>query len=268
VHTVAPPDPSAQIAPLAALDRAHERLDEMGTGRKILLSTADAGRLIPFVLVASHSFLASHVRELAEWSEAWLQGEEALRRDPAAAARMIAALPGAPDAVGLLETLGLEEPAGVAENAELAGPVGRETLTIDEIFRRTWGLWRSAGVVNMPSPSAVPFDSAVLQRLAGAVAPQATPTPVPPPPRDARVLLIQRLTSRDDRAIEAEIGFDAQVFERSPLRIEMRTEPKKLKTIVAEASERFGLAPGRVTLNLQVLPPPKWVATIEILAAP
>jgi hypothetical protein len=264
VRFVARQDPAAAF-------RAVERGSAAPTsGRpRILLSTADATRLIPIVAVAPASVVVQKKAALAAFATAWFAGQDELRRDAPAIAQRMAAERGAPEPMALLELLGLVEPANAAENTALTRSSTPSTL--ETVFRRTWSLLRATGAISSPTPEALPFSDDALVAARGA----EPPAPAVPPsvkPGEAgglespRVLLVRRLPGPplDARTFDAELAFLAAVFDRSPIRAALpKLEPRKLEEMKGRLPAPWA---GRVTLS--PAPPGRPAATIEILAAP
>ncbi len=272
VHLVArggaPDDP-----PLAAVDR-----DVPGetARRTILLTTADATRLVPFVAVAQRGLLEKNGKALAAWSRVWLEAEKKLDADPPAAARAVAAAPGAPDLIVLLKRLGEIAPASLGDNARAFGLSGRGALTLDALFQEAWRTWRAAGALVTPAPEAAPIDGTILAALARSNPSLATPVPkarpVPANPDALKALLTYRQPEGkvDDAALLAATGLLADVFERSALRVVVTragaVDAAATKKLVEEVEQRFDLAPGRVLAGKKA--PAKAGAAVEVLAAP
>lgn len=241
--------------------RKHSRLDA-------LLTSADMPSLVPFVAIAPRGFVAQHRAVLADWSKAWLAGTTQMRSDVPAAARLVASVKGAPEAVTLLEELGRIDLATVAENARYAGLSGRDPLTLQHLFERTWALWRNAGALTTPRPDRVPMTTAVLQDLVfqeGAVQTSAQSSP-PVPAEPERVLLTIRAPrgKLDEAAVIRDAAFTASVFERSPVRVTVKRSAKRTQRVVAGVVERYGVDPDRVLAGSERARAP---ALIQVLAA-
>jgi hypothetical protein len=236
---------------------------------KLLLTSADTPHLMPIVAVVPHGFAAAHAAELESWGKAWLAGVAKLEKDVPAAGRQVAALPEAPPVLDLIEALGQIEFASLRENAAALGMSGRGALTLDEIFRTTWRLWRETGVLTTPPPDAAPIDPALVASLA-----RTDPSAVAELPRsrattDAagarpEVLLAVRAPAGklDAEAFVARIGFLAAVFDRLTLRIAVKDDAKTAELLAGMARERFGLRPGQLVVAGRSSAP----ATIEVLS--
>ena len=235
---------------------------------KLLLTSADTPHLMPIVAVVPHGFAAAHAAELESWGKAWLAGVAKLENDVPAAGRQVAALPEAPPVLDLIEALGQIEFASLRENAAALGMSGRGALTLDEIFRTTWRLWRDTGVLTTPPPDAAPIDPALVASLA-----RTDPIAVAELPRSRvggdsakrpDVLLAVRAPAGklDAEAFVARIGFLAAVFDRLTLRIAVKDDAKTAELLAGMARERFGLRPGQLVVAGRSAAP----ATIEVLS--
>lgn len=275
VHLVAPGDKPDDPA-LAAVDR-----DMPGESARhtILLTTADASRLVPFVAVAQHGLIEKNPRALAAWTRVWLEATRKLDGDPPAAARTIAGAPGAPEPLALLKRLGEIAPASLGDNARAFGLSGRGALTLDALFQQTWRIWRGAGVLATPVPDAAPINGSVIASLARSHPSLAAPS-VPLKPRagaqspDALKALVtyrQAEGKVDDALLLGTTGLLADVFDRSVLRVVVANktggvDAAATKRLVDDVQERFDVAPGRVTAAKKA--PGKVGAAVEILVAP
>ncbi len=275
VHLV-PSGDKPDNPPLAAVDR-----DQPGeTGRHtILLTTADASRLVPFVAVAQHGLVEKDARALAAWTRVWLEATRKLDGDPPTAARTIAAAPGAPEPLALLKRLGEIAPASLGDNARAFGLSGRGALTLDALFQQSWRIWRGAGVLATPVPDAAPINGSIIASLARSHPSLAAPS-VPLKPRagvqspDALKALVtyrQPEGKVDDAALLATTGLLADVFDRSVLRVVVVTktggvDAAATKRLIDDVQERFDVAPGRLVAAKKA--PGKVGAAVEILVAP
>jgi hypothetical protein len=259
-------------ATLAALARplASDRSSDLPT--KILLTTADASRLIPFVAVTAGGFAREHAAAVTALLVAWDKGATQLHADVPAAARRIAAEKNAPEPSALLERLGWTADPGREDEGHAlgllgsdAGIVGDAQVTVGVLFAREWQLLRDASALSSPAPEAPPVDTAPYAMAFPATT--AAPPPALVPPGDgARVLLAQRVTKGDADAIASRAAFLADVFERSPLRI--TTRPTTLAKDAADAATaRYRVPAARIVVATTPLADPG-VALIEVLAIP
>jgi hypothetical protein len=271
VHLV-PAGARPEDAPLAAVDR--DAPADPGR-RNILITTADASRLVPFVAVAQHGLLEKSPKALAAFSHVWLEGNKRLESDPPAAARQISAAQGAPEPIALLKRLGEISSASLGDNARVFGLSGRGALTLEALFQQAWRIWRGASVLATPAPEAAPVNAGVVASLARAgvgAAPRLAPKGAPANADTLHALVTFRQPEGklDDPALLAELGLLADVFERSALRVGVvkagGVDAAATKKLVDEAAERFDVAPVRLVTAKKA--PAKSAAAIEVLAAP
>ncbi len=262
-----PDDPA-----LAAVDR--DAAPPQEARHSILLTTADATRLVPFVAVAPHGLLDKNPKAMAAFARAWLEGARKLEADAPGAARQIASASGAPEPIALLKRLGEISSASLYDNARSVGLSGRGALTLEALFQKSWQLWRGVGALATPAPDAAPINTTVVAALA-----QSSPALLAPPKPpvvatakdDARALL----TFKEPEGKLDEPGFLstsallAEAFERSPLRIAVARggalDGAATKKTAADIEARFDVATGRLAVAKKV--PPKASASLEVLAA-
>lgn len=263
--------------PLAAIDR--DAAPEGSARHSILLTTADASRLIPFVAVAQHGLLDKNGKALAAWARAWLEGARKLNEDPAAAARQIAGATGAPEPIALLKRLGEITPASLGDNVRVVGLSGRGALSLETLFQKTWQIWRGAGVLATPAPEPAPIHGAVIAALARAnpalVAPAAPPrapskATSSADPRSAVITYRQLDGKLDEPALLDAAGLFADVFERSTLRVAVMkgsaVDAAATKKLIDGVEQRFDVTPGRLVAAKKGRP--SVAGSIEILPAP
>ena len=242
VELIAPRAPGAP-AHFLTVDRPSADAGGAWGGRRVLVTTADAGALVPYVMVTPSGFLKAHPTAVDGVVRGWLSGAAVMRTDVPAAARYVATLPGAPDALALLGMLGQMEPADLADNARLVGLSGRGAVTLTELFHRSWALWRSAGVISTPAPMGAPVVSQlVLARVLAA--PPVAADDAPGGSAEGAPLLrisLSHRTPADADAAAAELGFVAGVFPGAGLRVGAGGRTGKTKRVVAAIAERYGL---------------------------
>ena len=261
--------------PLAAVDR-----DASGetARRNILLTTADAARLVPFVAVAQHGLVDAHGKALAAWTRVWLEATRKLDGDPPTAARAIATAPGAPEPIALLKRLGEIAPASLGDNARAFGLSGRGALTLDVLFQQAWRIWRGAGALATPVPDAAPVNGSIIASLARSYPSLATPPtgakprPAPANPDALKALVTFRQAEGkvDEATLLATAGLLADAFERSVLRIAVvkggKVDGAATKHLVDEVGQRFDVPPERLLAAKKA--PGSAGASVEILVAP
>jgi len=272
---LAGPTAPAADAPFAAVDRSSPLAGDSARNA-ILLTTADAPRLIPYVAVAPHGLIEQRSRALIAWAGGWLKGARKLVQDPAAGARIVSATKGAPEPISLLQTLGQSTPASLADNVRASGLSGRTAVTLDALFQRAWALWRGAGVLATPSPEVAPLSTGVISALARAEPglAAAVPDDAKPPEAGATAKVLLTYRQPDGKADEATLvttaGFLAGVFERSPLRLAVQSagaiDKARTKKAIEDAQGRFGLAPGRIVSATKAAA--QAAAVVEVLNVP
>ncbi|MBK8252268.1 MAG: hypothetical protein IPK82_06315 [Polyangiaceae bacterium] len=268
------PGAPASDAPIAAIDRS-SALPPDTSRNALLLTTADAPKLIPYVAVAPRGFIEQRSRALTTWASSWLAGARKLAQDAPGGARVVATSKDAPEPIALLQTLGQSVPATLADNVRAAGLSGRGAVTLDTLFQRSWAIWRAAGVLATPSPEATPISTAVINALARAEPSQAGSVPDDAKPRDAgtqaKVLLTYRQPDGkfDEASFVATAGLLAGVFERAPLRLGIggaAIDKNRTKKALDDVSGRFGLPQGRLTPATKTVSAA--AAFVEVLAVP
>jgi hypothetical protein len=270
VRIVDPADAAVATMKYAAVDRGASDADRRTAGRRVLVTTADASRLIPWVAIAPEGFLRAHADAVTSWTRGWLEGVVALREDVPTAARSVAGTPGAPEAVALLRRLGQLDFIGLRDNARVAGLSGRGAVTIDALFDRTWDTWREVGVLSTPAPDAVPAYTGTVVSLVRADLELARPPAAEARAidHDADVLLRHALPAGrvDDAQLVSRIGLLGGVFERSALKVAVRGPRNGHQAAITRACERYDLSRTRFDRAARV--PGRASAVIEVLAAP
>lgn len=270
------PEVRGDDATLAAVDRDAAPADPVR--HVILLTTADASRLVPFVAVAQHGLLDKNKKALSVWARTWLDGMKKLGSDPPTAARQIAGAPGAPEPIALLKRLGQITPATLTDNARVAGLSGRGALTLDALFQRSFRIWRAAGVLATPAPELAPINTGVIASLARSN-PELITAPAPgrsgspgSAADSAKAMITFRVPEGklDEAELGSSIAFFADVFERSTQRVVVsrgaNVDAAATKHLIDLVEERFDSANGRVIAGKKALP--KVAASVEILPAP
>jgi ABC-type nitrate/sulfonate/bicarbonate transport system substrate-binding protein len=236
---------AAKRALLRAIERSSSSPLELELdARELVLTSADAPRLIPLVAVAPAGFVQRHPDELARFARVWLRGVEQLRADVPNVARRIAAEQGAPEAVALLEQMGYVSFAELGDGVRLAGLSGRSAVSLEVLFQRSWTLWRDVGVLSTPAPEHAPLDNSVVTRVAlGEGAPLVLGQRAPARSGE-RLILVKCLSpdaTIDEQALTDEIAFLAGSFARAQIELSVRNDRKASRRIIAEAIERYDL---------------------------
>jgi hypothetical protein len=261
----------ASETPLEAVDRsvpgepAHQR---------VLLTSAQATRLLPYVAVAPRSFLEQKGPAVAVWARGWLAGQRQVEADTPGAARLVAGLPGAPGPLPLLRGLGELQPANLGDNARSMGLSGRGVLTLDALFQRSWRAWKSAGVLTSSAPEVTPLTTSVVAGLARAESGPLTPAHAAAPKlasdKDKPVLVYRQKEGQvDEPALLEALAFLGGAFDRATLRVTIRkgitVDTARTKKLVDQAAGELDLGP-RVQVGSKA--PEKSGAAIEVVPAP
>lgn len=237
-------DDRAKHATLRAIERTQANIVD---ARDLVLTSADAPRLIPMVAVAPAGFVHGNTDALARFTRVWLAGVDQLGADVPDAARRIAAQPGAPEAVALLERMGYVSFADLADAVHLAGLSGRGAVSLEVLFQRTWSLWREVGVLSTPAPEHAPLDNLVLASVALGEGAPVVLNHAQPSRAGERLVLVHCVppdAALDEEALVDEIGFLAGSFVRAEIELSMRRDkqaPRRDLKIIAEAIERYDL---------------------------
>jgi hypothetical protein len=254
-------------AQYAALARPYS-VGESGPS-KLLLTTGEASRLVPLVMVAPRALIGSHADALTVLTRGWLDGMAMLRKDVPAAARLIAHEQGAPEPATLLDRLGQVDWASITDNVRAFGIAGRPAAPLASLFSRFWRLYREAGLVTTPLPDSSSIPTTIVATLA-----KADPKAVEEAKaKDGRsytagssVLLVasRQETKGDDTAWANDIALLAGVFEGSVLRVSAR-RAGAAQAAVDRTLELADIPPSRLVIG--VTPPHGAPMAVEVLAA-
>ncbi len=238
---------------------------------KLLVTSADLPHLMPIVAVAPHGFIKAHASELETWGRIWLTGVSRLQSDVPDGGRQVASISGAPPVLQIIEALGQIEFASLRENAVAAGLSGRGALTLDEIFRTTWRIWRDTGVITTPPPEITPLHTGLIASLvrtepAAAVVDAPRPRTQPTDAKRPEVLLVVKTPAGklDAEAFVNRIGFLAGVFDRLGLRVSVKDDAKTATLLMEMARDRFGLRPTQLSVAKRA--PGGAPAAVEVLS--
>lgn len=240
-----------------------------------LLSTGEASRLLPYVMIAQRGFIQQHAKLLRTFLAGWLKGQKQLVDDTAGAARRIAKLEGAPEPVTLLGGLGEIASVPLGENAELFGLSGRGAVTVERLLGRGFRLWRESKLSTVLPPETGMADGRVLAQLvrAGGAAPAGPRATAGDRDPKAVPLLVSRQsgTTLDEDALLSELGFLAGIFGRSPITLTVHrggaVDKARSEALAQQATERFGLAQGRLLAG-KARPRARSLASIEVFPVP
>jgi len=283
VRFVAPGSGDAKGAPFAAVVRG------AADDRKLALSTADASRLVPLVLVAPKRVLDTDEAKMRELTRAWLDGLAGAGKDASNVARRLAnkeSLPlaagvgGAPEALALLERLGQLEAVTLADQRALLGVDAKGAATLEAVLQRTWQLARAGGLTSTASPEPLPVDARIVTAIAPAP-PARTPAAstegdASSPdagafaafPAGTTPLCVYRAVEpgADANTVATQIGFLAGIFPRAAFRITAKGGEKAARTIALAARDKLDVPASRLTTAAG--DPAAAFAAVEILALP
>ncbi|MFO0741930.1 MAG: hypothetical protein U0270_38895 [Labilithrix sp.] len=251
--------------------------------RKLAFSTADASRLVPIVAVAPKAVLDAREKELQDWSKSWLEGLGAVANDVPGVSRKLAGktdvrlasgVGGAPEALVLVERLGLIERVALDRETSIMGPLAKSPVTLETLMTRTWQLSRGAGLATAAAPDPLPVDTRILTAIAPA--PKDAPAPTAPEgdagaekfgplPTGTVPLVMYRATDGDADKVATQIHFLSGVFERAYFKVQAKGGEKAAKAIAAAARDK-GVASSRLATTAG--DPPGAVAAVELLAPP
>jgi hypothetical protein len=251
---------------LAALVR-----DELKPGDQtdILVSTGDASRFVPFVVIAPASFVEKESPTLTLLEKTWLAGVKHLESDPTAGARTIAGLPGAPEPLALLGRLGNVATISLSENAELLGLSGRGAVTIEALFARMFRLLKEAKLLTSQAPERSPIAPAIVAGLVRSepslAKPKSPENATTPKPKAQKALLVVRVEGDEDE-VAKEIAFVLGAFPRTRAKLTLH-RGLAMKALVETLTGRYGLeadriqpgkseARGRTAATLEISPVP------------
>lgn len=248
--------------------------------RKLAFSTADASRFVPIVAVAPKAVIDAREKDFQAFGKAWLEALGNVANDVPGVSRKLAAktdvrlgagVGGAPEALVLVERLGLVERVTLDRETSLVGPLARSPVTLESLMTRTWQLARGAGLATSAAPDPLPVDTRVLTAIA-------------PPPKDAPAageadagaafgpiptgsvpLVMYRATDGDADKVATQIHFLSGVFERASFKVQAKGGEKAAKAIAAAAVAK-GVPAAR--LGTMAGEPAGAVAAVELLSPP
>lgn len=244
-------DENLQNAVLRA--RGGAALDVGATKQEdVVLGTRDASRLLPYVLVAPGPQLEEREGVLADFVQGFLAGTELLLKDRAKAARTVAALDGAPEALALLHALADVEPIRLHENTALLGLAGRGALPLEALIE--WQLRaRRAAHLGQGRAEQSLVDARIVTKLARSQPKLLTPSEPAKrrPNAGAAEPLLERMFPKDDEeAISLAIGTLAAVFPRLDVRVTLPARSAKARAELLErAALRYDLDRARLSLG-------------------
>jgi hypothetical protein len=255
-------------SPSALLHAKSGGVDDTSKQEDVLVSTREATRLLPYVLVAPRPLLEDRELVLAAFVQGWLVGVDALLKDRAKAARTLAAIDGAPEALTLLQSLGGLEPIRLYDNAALLGLAGRGAVSIESLIEWQLRARRAAHLGRASAPEVSLVDGRVVTRLVREQPKLLQPSELPKRRVSAAgaVALLEHAFQKDDeeRLIEA-VGVLAAVFPRHDVRLTARTTKISAEWL-DRAATRYDIE--RARLLSGSAPKPGRAALLEVLRNP
>jgi hypothetical protein len=288
----------ASFAALTALSMvAKGTMDE----RKPALSTSDASRLAPIVVVAPRAVLDAREAAVKDVVRAWLDGVARLVADAAPVARALSdgsasfgrALSDAgarPELASLVERLGKVSGASLAEQGALV--LGGGPGALPATLALTWSLAREGGLAPSAAPDPLPIDPRVVRALGAAAPPAPAALDVDPAdagalafgaaPSSSTVLFVVRdpggLTAPPKGKVTPEalaplamtagpgLASIAALFPRAVLRVSSPLGERAARTFAAGAVAA-GVPASRVVLTTSLVASAQ-VLAVEVLALP
>jgi hypothetical protein len=255
-------------SPSALLHAKSGGVDDDSQQQDLQISTREATRLLPYVLVAPRPLLEDRELVLAAFVRGWLAGVDTLLKDRAKAARTLAAMDGAPEALSLLQSLGGLEPVRLYESAALLGLSGRSAISIESLIDWQLRVRRAAHLGRASAPEVSLVDGRVVTRLVREQPRLVQPSELPKrraSPAGA-VALLERAFQKDDEdpLIEA-VGVLAAVFPRHDVRLTAKSH-KASSEWLDRAATRYDI--DRARLLSGGASKPGRAALLEVLRAP
>jgi hypothetical protein len=227
----------------------------------IVVTSADASALIPFVAIAPQGFLDNR-RAVAAWIDAWLEGVEQLEADVPAAARKVALIPNSPDTLSLVRHLGLIEFSGLRDNVRRAGLAGRNPVTLGQLFQLSWKLWREVDVLTTPAPENVPIAFEAISSL-------LLEDPGDEKLYEHKANFETEPLIRGDATSPESAALMAGIFARSSVRLGAQGSTARSKELIGDIATRYGLNPERLQARARLSKKDKKKSIVlEVYSAP
>lgn len=257
--------------PSALLHAKSASIEDTAKQDDLLLTTREASRLLPYVLVAPRPLLEEREVVLAAFVQGFLSGSETLLKDRAKAARTLAALEGAPEALALLQSLGSFEPIRLYDNAELLGLAGRGAVTIESLIDWQFRVRRAAHLGRAGAPEAPLVDGRVVTRLVrerSKLSQPSEPAKRRAAPATAVALLERSFAKEEEDPVLESIGLLAAVFPQFDVRVTLGGKAAKQQgEWLDRAATRYDLDRARLVPGKGPAKPGRF-ALIEVLRAP
>ncbi len=248
--------------------------------KRIVLSSADASRLLPAVIIAPRRTREAKKAALVRFVSTWFDGTARVRGNAPGVAKELearkaplfsAASEKPQGALAIVERLGQIEWTTPQDNADAFGVTESKVAHVDELMTLSWRLLRTAGVIAASTPAQLPITKDI---VAEAVKVTAQPGDAPKAPAELmddagapkglNVLLTRRYDDLDEATLLADIGQTARLFDHGVVRVTTRGGDKASRALVSKArkdSMSDRVYPGVVSLGTAA-------AAIEVCVAP
>lgn len=249
------------------------------TKKRIVLSSADASRLLPAVIIAPRRTREAKKADLVKFVAAWFEGTARVRGNAPGVAKELEArkaplFSGASEkpqgALAIVERLGQIEWTTPQDNADAFGITDSKAMHVDDLMTLSWRLLRTAGVIAASTPAQLPITKDIVAEAA-----KVTPPPGDAPkvaelqddagaPKGLNVLLTRRYDDLDEATLLADIAQTARLFDHGIVRVTTRGGDKASRTLVSKARKESlteRIFPGNVALGNSA-------AAVEVCVAP
>jgi hypothetical protein len=219
------------------------------TKKRIVLSSADASRLLPDVIIAPRRTREAKKAELVRLISAWFEGTARVRGNAPGVAKELEARKAplfspasekAQGALAIVERLGQIEWVGPQENADAFGLNESKGAHVDELMTLSWRLLRTAGVVAASTPTQLPLTKDLVVEAAKVPAGDGPKAPAEladdaGAPKGLAVLLTRRYDDLDEATLVADVGQTARLFDHAIVRITVRGGDKASRGVAQKA---------------------------------
>jgi hypothetical protein len=248
------------------------------TKKRIVLSSADASRLLPAVIIAPRRTREAKKADLVKFLGAWFEGTVRVRGNAPGVAKELearraplfsAASEKPQGALAIVERLGQIEWSTAQDNADAFGVSDSKVAHVDELMMLSWRLLRTAGVVAASTPAQLPLTKDIVAEAAKVQPGEAPKVPAEllddaGAPKGLNVLLTRKYDDLDETTLVSEIGQTARLFDHAVIRVTTRGGDKSSRTLVQKArKDSFSdrIYPGAAALGTSA-------AQIEVCVAP
>ncbi len=251
------------------------------TKKRIVLSSADASRLLPAVIIAPRRTREAKKADLVKFVAAWFEGTARVRGNAPGVAKELEArkaplFSGASEkpqgALAIVERLGQIEWTTPQDNTDAFGITESKVMHVDDLMTLSWRLLRTAGVIAASTPAQLPITKDIVAEAAKVTPPPPGDAPKAPAelmddagaPKGLNVLLTRRYDDLDEATLLADIAQTARLFDHGIVRVTTRGGDKASRTLVSKARKESlteRIFPGNVALGTAA-------AALEVCVAP